>query len=102
MQCTPGRNEGVLWVRVKKQAPDLTIQWVLYGTSACHLCELAEQMLEHRVNSPTPLIYKKSDISLSDDLFERYGLKIPVLRHTSGRELDWPFSDTQLDEFLQC
>jgi hypothetical protein len=40
------------------------------------------------------------DISESDDLFQRYGLLIPVLRHPDGQELNWPFSQEQLALFL--
>jgi len=68
---------------------------VLYGTSACHLCEIAEAMLEGQ-----GAVFDKVDISTSDDLFERYGVRIPVLRRPDGRELGWPFSETELAEFL--
>jgi len=67
----------------------------LYGTSACHLCELAEKMLQELA-----LHYGKVDISESDALFERYGVLIPVLRHPDGRELNWPFTSAQLTEFI--
>lgn len=67
----------------------------LYGTSACHLCELAEQILQ-----ALALDYGKIDISESDALFERYGVLIPVLRHPDGRELNWPFTPAQLAEFI--
>lgn len=46
------------------------------------------------------LAFEKVDISTSDQLFERYGVRIPVLRHADGRELDWPFSIEQLGEFI--
>jgi Glutaredoxin-like domain (DUF836) len=69
-------------------------QFTLYGTSACHLCELAEEMLmAHGLN------YTKVDISDAEALLERYGVLIPVLRHPDGRELNWPFSTAQLVEF---
>jgi hypothetical protein len=44
--------------------------------------------------------FEEVDISASDSLFERYGLRIPVLQHPDCRELDWPFSPQQLREFL--
>lgn len=69
-------------------------RFTLYGTSACHLCELAEEML-----LPLGLDYAKVDISDTDALMERYGVLIPVLRHPDGRELNWPFSPAQLLEF---
>jgi hypothetical protein len=68
---------------------------VLYGTSACHLCETAEAMLRRQGT-----LFNKVDISDSDELFQRYGLRIPVLRHPGGAELGWPFSDAELAEFL--
>lgn len=75
-------------------------RFILYGTSACHLCEIAEQMLEAASAADSRIEFAKIDISDSDSLFERYGVKIPVLRHEDGRELDWPFDELQLREFL--
>lgn len=84
-----------------KQAPEPNASLMLYGTDACHLCDLAEQMLQQITGHLVQPVYEKSDISLSDDLFERYGLRIPVLRHADGRELNWPFTEAQLETFLQ-
>lgn len=67
----------------------------LYGTSACHLCELAAALL---VNAGVP--FEELDISESDSLFERYGLVIPVVRTADGRELHWPFDEAALQRFL--
>ena len=73
---------------------------ILYSTSACHLCDLAEQMLLEEGEAGAPLSIEKVDISESDELFARYGLLIPVLRLEDGRELGWPFSPNQLREFI--
>lgn len=75
---------------------------ILYSTSACHLCEQAEAMLDQAVALGVPLQYRTVDISESDALFERYGVRIPVLRKddNAGRELGWPFDPEQLLEFL--
>ena len=70
--------------------------YILYGTSACHLCELAQDMLNEWA-----VVYVVEDISESDALFERYGLLIPVLRHADGRELNWPFQPESLGAFLR-
>ena len=43
---------------------------VLYGTSACHLCEVAEKLLVSVLSGKD---YTKSDIAFSQELFERYG-----------------------------
>ena len=77
-------------------------QFTLYHTSACHLCEIAEQMLEAVAQeSGLALALEKVDISDSDPLFERYGMRIPVLRRQDGRELDWPFDPAELPGFLR-
>jgi hypothetical protein len=75
-------------------------QYTLYGTSACHLCELAQEMLLSQQNAGGVFTFDTVDISESDDLFQRYGLLIPVLRHPDGQELNWPFSQEQLALFL--
>ena len=67
----------------------------LYGTSACHLCELAAALL---MAAEAP--FEEVDISESDALFERYGLTIPVVRREDGRELNWPFDEEALARFL--
>ena len=73
---------------------------ILYGTTACHLCEIAQQLLEQHNTEVASIIYAVSDISESDDLFARYGVRIPVLRRADGAELDWPFSPSQLAAFV--
>ncbi len=68
---------------------------ILYGTSACHLCELAAALLD-----AAGLVYEEVDISEDDALFERYGVTIPVLRRADGMELNWPFDEEALARFL--
>jgi Glutaredoxin-like domain (DUF836) len=72
----------------------------LYGTSGCHLCEVAQDMLKAQWDSGGGFDLDVVDISESDVLFERYGVTIPVLQHPAGLELNWPFSALQLREFL--
>ena len=67
----------------------------LFGTSACHLCELAEALLQRHGAA-----YRSVDISESEELFARYGLTIPVLRRDDGAELNWPFDEASLARFL--
>ena len=73
----------------------------LYGTSACHLCELAQAMVASQQAVLDNIEVMEEDISGSDAMFERYGMRIPVLRHPDQRELNWPFSIEQLEEFLR-
>ena len=68
----------------------------LYSTSACHLCELAQALLDRQGAA-----YEVVDISDSDELFERYGITIPVVRRGDGGELNWPFDQGQLRDFLE-
>ncbi len=68
---------------------------ILYGTSACHLCELAADLV-----NASGAGYEHVDISESDALFERYGLRIPVLQREDGAELGWPFDARALAQFL--
>jgi hypothetical protein len=75
-------------------------QLVLFSTSACHLCEQALQLLQPWLQREEWSL-EEVDISTSEDLFQRYGLIIPVLRHVaSGTELNWPFDGDALNGFL--
>jgi thiol-disulfide isomerase/thioredoxin len=64
---------------------------MLLGTSGCHLCDQAEQLLQQAA-AARALQWEYRDIALDEQLVERYGMKIPVLLADDGRELAWPFS----------
>ncbi|WP_372747970.1 glutaredoxin family protein [Litorivivens sp.] len=64
---------------------------ILYGTSACHLCELAEALLVELQSGGLAFTLEKVDIADDDTLMERYGIVIPVVRRSNGSELGWPF-----------
>jgi len=72
----------------------------LYGTSACHLCELAEEILLGLAAAGGAPAFEKVDISDDDALFERYAERIPVLHDGQGRELGWPFDATAVVAWL--
>ncbi len=72
----------------------------LYSTSACHLCEIAKGMILAHPGLGDGIEVQEIDISDSDELFERYGIRIPVLQHPNGSELGWPFDSAELDGFL--
>jgi len=72
----------------------------LYGTSACHLCELAHGLVGAVQHQREDFVLKEIDIGVSDELFARYGERIPVLQHPDGSELYWPFSMDDVLEFL--
>lgn len=77
---------------------------VFYTTSACHLCELAEALLQQL--NPEMVIIEAVDISESDALIEQYGTRIPVLSDPDAEkshpnELSWPFDQEQLLDYLE-
>ena len=93
-------SDGVIEIQ-KRRAEEVFLKtFTLYGTGACHLCELAHEMLLVEQSSLGGFAVEELDIGYSDALFERYGVRIPVLRHPDNRELGWPFSQTQLRLFL--
>jgi len=68
----------------------MTHAFILYGTSGCHLCEQATEILTALASHN--FRWQEIDISDEDLLLNRYGSRIPVLRDTSsGQELNWPF-----------
>ncbi|MFY0665624.1 MAG: glutaredoxin family protein [Natronospirillum sp.] len=73
---------------------------VLYETSHCHLCELAEQVLMHFVNTAECQI-ELIDIVTDDVLMQAHGTEIPVLKDIqTGRLLKWPFNEHDVCSFL--
>ncbi|TXS92972.1 glutaredoxin family protein [Parahaliea maris] len=70
-------------------------QLELLGTSGCHLCEQAEEILQALQAAGCTFSYEVVDIADDDVLFERYGLLIPVLR-SGSEELHWPFEEAGL------
>mgnify|MGYP005856658685 CR=1 FL=1 len=75
-------------------------EMTLYSTTACHLCEQAQLLLDRIVSDTARVTYHITDISDSDLLFERYGWHIPVLRFADGHELYWPFDEASIRERL--
>lgn len=79
-------------------ATNQTFSIYLYTTSACHLCELAEELVLATLPSKTILMV---EISEDDALISKYGEKIPVLyRNDTNTELCWPFSTADIQIFL--
>lgn len=75
-------------------------QLELLGTSGCHLCEVAEKM----VRQIAPVLgysIEYIDIASEDALIEEYGIRIPVVRSDSRKELGWPFDQEQLIQWIE-
>ena len=75
-------------------------QLLLYTTEGCHLCEQAQALVAPLL--PTEEVRLIAvEISDSDELVERYGIRIPVLRFSDGpEELGWPFDEQAVSVFL--
>lgn len=65
------------------------------------MCEIAWDLLAPLI-SYLPLRLEEVDIAESDELIERYGVRIPVLKFNDyAEELGWPFDSTQALSFLK-
>lgn len=56
-------------------------------------------LLEAKSFAPS-LTWRSIDIAGDERLLQGYGERIPVLRETGGRELGWPFRESELRRFL--
>lgn len=77
-------------------------QIFLYGTSGCHLCEEAEQII--RSTLPINLLDQLQVIEIidHDTLYEQYHLTIPVLViQPENIELSWPFTKSDLNTLFK-
>ncbi len=77
------------------------IELRLYGTSACHLCEVAENLLAGLLAQKPEWRIELIDIADDDAMVERYGIRIPVLSTVDDRELDWPFQSDDVVKFVE-
>ena len=73
----------------------------LYTTLGCHLCEQALALLHEAQGCGYCFEITKVEIADSDQLIEKYGIRIPVISNEDGNELGWPFDSATLSAFLQ-
>jgi len=70
---------------------------LLLGTSACHLCEQAEELLADYREAVAWI-----DIAEQSQWQDRYATRIPVLLHLeSQQELAWPFDRAAVNIFME-
>lgn len=76
------------------------ISLLMYGTSACSLCDQAFDLL---MSMPelAGLTLRVVDVATDAALVERYGARLPVLAH-AGAELDWVFTAEQVRRLLRA
>ncbi|GFD94126.1 hypothetical protein KUL156_10290 [Alteromonas sp. KUL156] len=72
-----------------------------YTGPECSLCDLADMEIA-RTSMYASLTIEKVNIRESTALYHLYGARIPVLkRDDNNKEIGWPFSTADLEEFLQ-
>lgn len=71
----------------------------LYTAHNCHLCEVAEDLLQPLLEQQQ-LVLRKTDIAADEGLKAAYGLRIPVIVLPNGVEKGWPFTATQVKRLL--
>jgi hypothetical protein len=76
-------------------------EYILYGTSGCHLCDEAEAII-NTVLKPQDIILIKQDIIDDDNLLNQYALTIPVFKcQATQQELNWPFNEEVIAAFIR-
>lgn len=75
------------------------MQVTLYTTEGCHLCEEAHEILLNVADSQ-PLHVTLHEIGDDDALVAQYGIRIPVVQFPDLEELDWPFTEYQLEQII--
>ena len=69
---------------------------ILYTTAGCHLCDLADVILQ-QLSTSYELTINHTEIGDDDELVECYGTAIPVLKFNDNSELLWPFSQQDIE-----
>ena len=78
----------------------MPIHLLLYGTSACHLCEQAAALISAMARE-NHLECAEIDIADDERLLQSYGTIIPVLQCVdNGAELHWPFTAAEIRYWL--
>lgn len=73
---------------------------ILYTTAGCHLCDLADVILQELSNSYV-LKINHTEIGDDDDLVTRYGTTIPVVKFIDNSEISWPFSVQDIERKIE-
>jgi hypothetical protein len=74
---------------------------LLFGTSGCHLCEQAREIIQDCLSDRLDKWIETIDIAEFEQWQAQYAIRIPVLYHPeSQKELGWPFDQTQVKEFI--
>ena len=97
-------NISVLRTRMIEEKPELgspenMTKWWLLGTSCCHLCDIAEQLIT-QLQAVQRVTYEPVDIAdFSEPLMMEFATSIPFIL-TPTKRLDYPFSVLDLQQLL--
>jgi hypothetical protein len=80
----------------------MTIEYHLYSSEGCHLCEQALDLFTQVTNQEVVKVIDIVDNELNEiNLVELYGVHIPVLERLSDNtKLFWPFNIEQIKTFI--
>ena len=82
-------------------SPENRAKWWLLGTSGCHLCDIAEQLMI-QFQAVQPITYKAVDIAdFSEPLMMEFATTIPVIL-TPTKRLNYPFSVLDLQQLMSA
>lgn len=75
--------------------------YLLLGTQGCHLCELAEQIINESRIVRTDFFFKIIDIAEQTQWQADFATLIPVLLHVKTHHfLNWPFTQDDVLTFI--
>ncbi|GAA3920628.1 glutaredoxin family protein [Litoribacillus peritrichatus] len=84
--------------------PEEAPEFLLYTTEGCHLCDVAVQVIASVIDL-NEVFVELVDIAEGQDaetMIRTYGERIPVFQHVlTGKEIGWPFEQTQLLAWLE-
>ena len=97
-------NISTLRARMIAENPELgssenSTRWWLLGTTGCHLCGTAEQLMT-QLQAVQPISYEAVDIAdFSEPLMMEFATTIPVIL-TPTKRINYPFSVLDLQRLL--
>jgi Glutaredoxin-like domain (DUF836) len=78
------------------------MKYFLLGTSGCHLCELAEELIHECLADKPDIKVELIDIAEQTQWQADYATLIPVLLYPKSlQSLNWPFTKTHVLTFIE-
>lgn len=78
------------------------MKYLLLGTTGCHLCELAEELIDESLVDRPGIKVELIDIAEQCQWQADYATLIPVLfQKDTGKSLNWPFTKDDVLTFIK-